>query len=456
MRISNASRKALRSFAAIVVQESKYPTDFHPGPWLAIPKNLLSEAIQAGFDPRTCLTFDTQEIVAVYEARNALRSDPALDHLSGSDIHGYIQEFAWQVKIDQVRTSKAESRHSVTKRFIEYLEAPIQEYTILHVITELEVSDDPWMIGKVTIRRASQQDVDRWHSDKRNWTQKIVVGSTISICSVIAGSPQVAERKAAVMVDEALDVIRLSVAQFGFRIWDNELRFHRLPKYYAMRKGDEAATFTSSSYSNRRHSLPLKNGELSEFCKRNMELISAIWGNRIQSGLRDDFVRSIRWIGKSIANDDMDQKVIGLCTALECLLSDRSSGLKSIDICRRTMSLGELTEQGFLHPATIIDLYNLRSLVVHGSRFGISDEGDYRALLEVAIDIVKQALHIVISNARITTKKHLFQILDHPTRLTPCLEWCERNNHPAFEDLIKDLKSRIDDHPLPDQPAAFA
>jgi hypothetical protein len=240
-----------------------------------------------------------------------------------------------------------------------------------------------------------------------------------------------------------LDVIRVSVADFGFRIRDNQLRFRRKPRFYAKREGDARATLASVSLTDAPHNLELYDGALAEFSQKSLELLDMVWDTRTPQGLRDDLLRAMRWMAKSMVAFSMDDKVTALCTALECLLSDRSAGLKSVDICRRSMTLGELAGEGFTHPAAVTYLYEARSDVVHGSKFGISDESHYRTLLNMAVDVLQQVLTLSQNDPAITSKSRLFSILDAPERLAPCLEWCQRDDAEGLKTLIDDISERI-------------
>lgn len=447
MGISRELKKSLRSFAEVMVQDSDAKADLRFGPWIGIPKKLRTEAEAAGFDAGTMLAFTRDEAKVINQTRWLMRRDPALDHLAAKDTKELLEELAWRLTIEHTKNRNPATRQTITREFIDRLEEPVQTYSVLFPIEWLKLPDEPWNLGSVILKQTTQADLDTWFPDNRYdhlpKDSVPVEGITIAVAEIVAGSPAIAAKRASGLVDEALDVLRLSVAQFGFRIWDNQMRCRRKDWYFTKRNGDHRATYASANFRGRLHDLELQADALREFSQKNLEQLQAPWSRTSPQGLSRDLIRSMRWVGKSIVNSDMDDKVIGLCTALECLLSTESYGLKSNEIAWRSMTLGELSGEGFTHPATIIRLYKARSDVVHGSAFGVCTEADYRILLNSTIDVLFQILGLIANDSTVTSKTKLFAVLDAPDHLKKCVEWCEDTDAKGFGSLIASMKKRI-------------
>ena len=88
-----------------------------------------------------------------------------------------------------------------------------------------------------------------------------------------------------------------------------------------------------------------------------------IVSSTLQPDIQRRLLRAVRWISGSVVHEDHDHKLVDLCTALEImLLPDQHGRSKGAPIALRYNLLG-----GFLNPGALLEFYERRNDIVHGS-----------------------------------------------------------------------------------------
>ena len=101
--------------------------------------------------------------------------------------------------------------------------------------------------------------------------------------------------------------------------------------------------------------------------------------------IREAVERAYHWIGLAIAEIDPDIKVSYLSTALETLLTTKADRLKGEKIAYRGYLLGqEVNPDEYYPPLEVLEVYEKRSTVVHGSGISVASRYDYWLMLGFA------------------------------------------------------------------------
>jgi len=104
-------------------------------------------------------------------------------------------------------------------------------------------------------------------------------------------------------------------------------------------------------------------------------------------------VRSINWCGEATRDKNLEDKLLKYFTALECLLVPEGEGLKGDILGERIAKLWTPSEESRdLIRKDIIELYERRSDIVHGSEYEISEKDI------TEIDFVTRNIIAVVSN----------------------------------------------------------
>lgn len=127
-----------------------------------------------------------------------------------------------------------------------------------------------------------------------------------------------------------------------------------------------------------------KISELMDNCiESNNKLVH--FNEEMQSRIK----RAIQWISNSIVEYDLDLKVVLCCSALETLLSTKSDRRKGEAIVYRMVLLHALSDAHFPQPSRLLEIYELRSSIIHGSKLNISQINDYYFAKFVCNHVIK-------------------------------------------------------------------
>ena len=144
------------------------------------------------------------------------------------------------------------------------------------------------------------------------------------------------------------------------------------------------------------------NDIISKQIVKSAELIDCLFKETgIHGRIRDRLVRAMEWIGDSVTRESLDIKVVDICTALETLLATKQDKRKGEAITLRMMLLYSLLNKPFFNPVQVLELYNKRSDIVHGSDKDACSDSEYSTGRWIAVDVLQTAL-IYIKKKNIT------------------------------------------------------
>jgi len=124
---------------------------------------------------------------------------------------------------------------------------------------------------------------------------------------------------------------------------------------------------------------------------------------RLPKPLRNRLLRALEWMGDSVMRARVDDKIVDLCTALETLLATKQDRMKGEAITLRMMLLSDLLQELSYLPHQILEIYEKRSSIVHGSERDISTHDDYKIMRRIVIDVLGKVLRYI---EKYDIKKH--------------------------------------------------
>ncbi len=140
--------------------------------------------------------------------------------------------------------------------------------------------------------------------------------------------------------------------------------------------------------------------------------VTPLYDGTVPPKVASALLRALEWIGSSITRESYDDKVVDLCTALECMLGLKSDGRKGEAIALRYILLSGLRGGLYIMPHMILPAYQTRSQVIHGSHRRVATPIQYTALREIAMETVTMVLDVVQRDNSIRTVKHLVDLLE--------------------------------------------
>jgi hypothetical protein len=124
-------------------------------------------------------------------------------------------------------------------------------------------------------------------------------------------------------------------------------------------------------------------------------------------------IRAVEWISSSITRESYDDKIVDLSTAMECMLTHETEGLKGQSIALRYLLLIDATGGGnYAYPRAVLPIYERRSLIIHGARRRIGSGQDYQLMREVCLNTFDRMIRLVVNRPDIRSIAQLVQYLE--------------------------------------------
>ena len=182
------------------------------------------------------------------------------------------------------------------------------------------------------------------------------------------------------------------------------------------------------------------------------ELTAGLYDGTVPPSLASALRRALEWIGTSVTRETLDDKIVDLCTALECILSSETEGNKGVRLAFRYVVLCAVRGGLCPYPGTVLSVYERRSEIVHGASRGVATEVDYSTIRDVAIEAVRLVLHVARIHSEITSVGELTHFLESDTeRIRVVRKYAQaltqqftRKGEQSSEDAIREWFSAMD------------
>ena len=153
----------------------------------------------------------------------------------------------------------------------------------------------------------------------------------------------------------------------------------------------------------------------------------------MQIDVRERLLRATRWISRSVLHEDHDHKIVDLCTALEVmLLPNYYGGQKGQLVALRYWLVG-----GYMNPSGMLNLYEDRSDIVHGTVQGTAWAMDTWHLRGECVSVLANILKLAKDNPEVTTLEGVIATVEIPPRLDEFIRSCDRGVWGSDVDSLK-------------------
>jgi hypothetical protein len=258
--------------------------------------------------------------------------------------------------------------------------------------------------------------------------------ATLAVVMERGNNLELMTERAIKKVDLALDILRISLQTEQF-MHDFQTLYARTDLTLFRRKGELGETCYSwnrgfkpsqleiDSNGNEKYKLYLK--ELSDIS--NIEFIS--------KDLLESLKKTTIWIGRSIIEKDIDLKIIYLCIALESILTSRNEGRKGEALAYRMLLLHFCASKFFLLPEYVLNLYDLRSIIIHQGAIGIATRDDYNTLRYISTEILVNSI-LIIKNNEIKNYKGFMEKLESEQMVKEVRSWLENYRGDSAKEIL--------------------
>lgn len=433
MSIDNSTRNKIESFVQAVVEEpDNANTEGFRGTYVLRTPG-FSETSANTFEPNTD---DIPGHISLWgmpadlylETVDALRLDSAIEHLTPAQLQDAFDHFT--IELLSIRDSQANNQHAATRlmrTFIGEISRSLDDYEVVYGIENITFASDSFGVGNVEFRTFESAYAQEWcghPSDEilPNVICDALIGQSIGLAKVKAGTYRKAVERASDEIDLALNVLRVAIASYrpGL-IYDFQL-MQRRGNHYLAKKIRSNGISAGTRFDTDAMSIEF-GGALSGSTEEFLNKLDSLYNGTIQGRLKDALLRSLAWVGTSITREEYDHKIVDLCTALESVLTTRNDARKGEAIALRMMLLSIAHGEPCPHPVTLYEFYEKRSNVVHGSKLGECGESDYRRLRDITESVILNILDLLRNERSITRPSRLIKHLESSDRLKDAICW---------------------------------
>lgn len=356
------------------------------------------------------------------QLQNDLRLELTPHHAADSEILFALWELLRHVVSNSEEFLLEDSLNQLIVEFGGKWKPPLKVFKVVYPVENLNIGANPITIGSVTFRLPEEDFAATWGISSP-WAQAEVEKSeTRSLASIRVESADhsKASETGIQPVLDAIEVLRVSaLSGLVNRLEVDELLQWRLSGYWAAMDLEGDATEALSGW--RRPFKPLVI-DIGSAVKIGLEADS--YSDALSATLPMDIkarlLRSTRWISTSVVHEDHDHKIVDLCTALETmLLADYLGGRKGELVALRYNLVG-----GYMNPAGILRLYELRSGIVHGAELGTAWAMDTWHLRGECVSVLANLLKLVKDKPEVVTLTGLIAVVETPDRLEEFINRC--------------------------------
>jgi len=347
------------------------------------------------------LRISGEEYIRYQKCLQSLESERSLEYMSRREIDRELWHLVCEIFIesDQIKDSKAIERKIVS--FQKRLDRPTEKYEVLIPIENLEMGLHIHEIAGVKLFKMEPEYALSWGIKKGRPLHDIlydaVINRTVAVLTEEGNDPWKAVSRARDKLGTALNALRVSLVIdhkpriVGWKIHDIEMLFKQSEHVGIRKQGDPSSVLSGWSRSFRKLELSV-NDTLSKQLEESEKLISYLFNGQIKGRICGTLIRALEWIGDSITREEIDGKIVDLCTALESLLATKQDKRKGELIALRMTLLYTLLGKPFFDPVQLLEMYNKRSDIVHGSQRNICTDSDYTVGRWIATDVFQKVL----------------------------------------------------------------
>ncbi len=334
-------------------------------------------------DDRAALYLTGSEALLYRNCLNKVAEDAALQALTRGDIDKALWKWVCRLYVGHIEGTGPKPTSEESLR--EFWKAVTPADTDFDVVLQLNnvalKVDDQQELGGLRLYVWTPAAAASFGVATKGWAAQVsaeLLGTTVCLLRVRAGSPAAALRDAQRDCVLRLDLIRAALAPWRDKVW-----LQWVPgDAYLMR--EVGTTDAAGGISSRRTALPfdMTREQLAE-AQQVLAPFQPLTDGAMNARTSKACWLAVRSISSSLLRSTADDQVLDLCTALEAVLTTKAEGRKGEWLAIRAMALAHRHGVS-VAPLDILDVYTKRSSITHGSDRDIATEAEAKSLLSVA------------------------------------------------------------------------
>jgi len=329
-------------------------------------------------------------------ALHALIIELVPQHASSQELHNALRDLFYDIAGNPDRYKEIGKLKRRLNEFADKCKRPLKTYEVVYRINNLFLGTMSFSISDVRFFTMTDDELTKWNAlggVSDTGTCHDFTNHTVASTEVLAVDSSRAYETGLQQVRNGLDLLKLAGAGSLLSQLDDEMFLWQIDEWIARPIENSDELMTCGQHRLRRPFMIKNMGQyISNGLTSKYDCLQDIADRSLPNEITQHLQRAIRWISSSIADEELDSKVVGLCTALEImLLPGYTSGRKGQTIDLRLRLIG-----GAWKPGEILGLYEIRNMVVHGTASNVARFMDYWNLLGVCL----AALKLIVSHAR--------------------------------------------------------
>ena len=375
-----------------------------------------------------------------YKVLSELSGELILEYLNDRELKEAFWHFTCEIIADYQIYKNTNKLNQKIDAFLLILSKPEEDYEVLIPILYLDVKDSVFKFGDIIIKKMTALFLEEYGIKKENEFQEKyfdnIVNKTAAIVQEKGNNPEFVCKRARRKADFVIRILQVSLSTN--RSIRNENMLFEQGEFIFFKKKGIPSSVNGRFERSYEPSLTVidKNYDTSinKFLSNIPELLEE---ENLPLKFRELFVRALIWIGRGIEEEDPDIKIINLSTALETILTTLKDGMKGETLASRMLLLNTIVDKGFIHPANVLRIYELRSKIVHGSELGIASNGEYLTMLHVAIETLINSIEVIRSKGLKSHNKFI-ATLESQDKREQVINWLKKQSD--------DRSSKIKEH----------
>ncbi|MCA9833982.1 MAG: hypothetical protein KC435_08560 [Thermomicrobiales bacterium] len=425
MTVSISELPFLELLRSVIVEPDPYSEDDHRcmGYMSVIPSDILSSDFESGLILGRVSDRLFRQCLAGMEAAN---EDGDLEYMSPRD----IEKILWRLVCEVWTNRNSLDVCKLTDRidaFVGEHSKPQEEWTVLWEIDFLELSE-PLNVEEVTIMSLTGDMLSgfRWADELRLFgLDETLRGSAFARATVLAGSHKTALLRAKPVIDDALDILRVTFSYARYLPSFQKL-YRRGMRYFAYPSSIPTEGTIGMESVNLESVLGI-SGDMRTLVDTQLRTFAPIFERSMPEAIREPLWRSLTLIGRSMTRSDPDSQILDLCSALESVLCTATDPLKAQRITLRYMLMGfDLDKAVYANRSFgVYDVYLMRNDIIHGSRRRVSSSQDSFLLRGVAKETVEWLLELSKKYPEASRLDQLFEVVERVESLETIIQFIE-------------------------------
>jgi hypothetical protein len=379
----------------------------------------------------------------------SLLNEKKLEYLSQRTIDKELWHLTCEVFFNPDLYKSEENLNKAFSSFQERLKKPIVEYEILVPIENLKLGTYQYEINGIKLFEMSAEFAEQWSVRKDNVIDekayKEALGKVVASFRENSADIDKATELARDRVNALIDTLRVS------------LLIDHKPRIVEWIIHDEQMLFTKSEMLFIRKNTSTDLGvSYWERCFRPVELkIDDTYNKQLITSkpiiedilnysslkIRRRYERAIYWISHSITTEEMDYKAVDICTALETLLTKKGDKKKGEFITLRMQLLSMKLKDKTYNPIYVMEIYEKRSNIIHGSSLKICSKSDYRKGLSISLDTMVKSFIYIQTNGIKDYDTFLSSLQDDKELLDKAvIFWKDPKRHKYQKEILTAIK----------------